>query len=191
MNRYKNPLITAAVLSVLAVIGTIMNSRQASADDGGPKVTIVSPIPLPVRVDNEVSDPVRVRNVNDAIQPFQVHGSCNGTVFCEAFDIFKVPVGKRAVIEYFSGIASIGTGQVAAVALETLIRGGSLEFFFVPLTSPPGIPNLIQPGNNTTWGQQVRLYSDVSISGLGSASSGPVIFNFEVSGYLVDVPFTP
>ena len=172
MNRYKNPLITAAVLSVLAVIGTIMNSRQASADDGGPKVTIVSPIPLPVRVDNEVSDPVRVRNVNDAIQPFQVHGSCNGTVFCEAFDIFKVPVGKRAVIEYFAGIASIGTGQV-------------------PLTSPPAIPNLIQPGNNTTWVQQVRLYSDVSISALGSASSGPVIFNFIVSGYLVDVPFTP
>jgi hypothetical protein len=112
MNRYKNQLIAAAVLSVLAVIGTIMNSRQASAQDGGPPVTIVSPIPLPVtgsisssvtgtvslasgasvRVDNTVSDPVRVRNVNDAIQPFQAEhdcvipagkpgGSCSVTIF--------------------------------------------------------------------------------------------------------------
>ena len=40
MNRYKNHLIIAAVLSVLAVIGTTMNSRQASAAGGGPTVTI-------------------------------------------------------------------------------------------------------------------------------------------------------
>jgi hypothetical protein len=46
MKRYRNHLIVAAVLSVLAVIGTIMNSRQASAQDGGPHVTIDSPSTL-------------------------------------------------------------------------------------------------------------------------------------------------
>jgi len=117
-------LIAAAVLTVLAVTGTIMNSRQASAQDPGPKVTIESPIPLPVtgsvnstvtgtvglasgasvRVNNTVTDPVRVRNVNDAIQPFQANASCNGTGGCDA-TIFNVPAGKRAVIEYFSGDA--------------------------------------------------------------------------------------
>jgi hypothetical protein len=124
MNRYKNHLIAAAVLSVLAVIGTMMNSRQAAAAGGDPKVTIESPIPLPVRVDNTVSDPVRVRNVNDAIQPFQAAGNCFGNSACDGA-IFTVPTGKRAVIEYFSGagIATPGpaAGQVFFVELMTRI----------------------------------------------------------------------
>ena len=59
-HRYKNHLIAAAVLSVLATIGTIMNSRQASAQDGGPKVTIDSPIPLPVTGTVGISGPVNI-----------------------------------------------------------------------------------------------------------------------------------
>ena len=37
MNRFKNHLIAAAVLSALAVIGTMMNSQQASAQDDEPE----------------------------------------------------------------------------------------------------------------------------------------------------------
>jgi hypothetical protein len=50
MNRFKNHLIAAAVLTVLATIGTIMNSHQAAAQGppGGMSVNIVNPIPLPV-----------------------------------------------------------------------------------------------------------------------------------------------
>jgi hypothetical protein len=203
MNRYKNHLIIAAVLSVLAVIGTIMNSRQASAQDGGPHVTIDSPIPLPVtgsvtstvtgtvglasgasvRVNNTVTDPVRVRNVNDAIQPFFATAVCNSfSTSCET-NIFSVPAGKRAVIEYFSGGASVGTGRTATP--ELLI--GAMTYF-VPQTSPQADFLL------ATWGQQVRLYADsgpISCLGVGSGGAGAVAFTFSISGYLVDVPFTP
>src|SRR5215467_14648368 len=98
MKRFKNHLIAAAVLSVLAIIGTIMNLHQAAAQGPttGLAVNIVNPVPVPVtgsttvsgavaatqsgswnvglasgatvglasgasvRVDNTVSDPVRV-----------------------------------------------------------------------------------------------------------------------------------
>jgi hypothetical protein len=208
MKRYKNHLIAAAVLSVLAVIGTIMNSRQASAQNGGPHVTIDSPIPLPVtgsvtstvtgpvgvtgtvglasgasvQVNNTVRDPVRVRNVNDAIQPFQATAECNGPVNCTAA-IFSVPAGKRAVIEYFSGSANVGPGATAAPAL--LI--GTVQHS-VPLTSPqPAFGFLV-----TAWGQQVRLYADSGlITGIGAGSGSNITIRFNISGYLVDVPFAP
>jgi hypothetical protein len=50
MNRFKNQLIAAAVLSMLAIIGTIMNSHQAAAQGppGGLAVNIVNPLPVPV-----------------------------------------------------------------------------------------------------------------------------------------------
>jgi len=205
MNRYKNQMIAAAVLSVLAVIGTIMNSRQASAQDGGPHVTIDSPIPLPVtgsvtstvtgtvglasgasvRVNNTVTDPVRVRNVNDAIQPFQATTGCNSpAVHCTA-TLFNVPAGKRAVIEYFSGALSVGTGQVAAMALTF---GTPPVSHFVPQTSPE-----LFGGFGTSWGQQLRLYADSGpITAFGGGSgTGAVSFAFSISGYLVDVPFAP
>jgi hypothetical protein len=210
MNRYKNHLIAVVVLSVLAIVGTIMNSHQAAAQDGGPTVTIGSPIPLPVtgsvtstvtgtvpvtgtvglasgasvHVNNTVIDPVRVRNVNDAIQPFQATVECNGPVACSAA-IFSVPAGKRAVIEYFSGDASVGPGATAVAELVI----GTVKHF-VPLTSPqPTSGSLL----TTAWGQQVRLYADSGlITGTGGGGGdGNVVFRFSISGYLVDVPFTP
>jgi hypothetical protein len=205
MNRYKNQLIAAAVLSMLAVIGTIMNSRQASAQDQGNGVTIVSPIPLPVtgtvgvasgasvRVNNTVADPVRVRNVNDAIQPFQAGQACtglSGSSGCKV-TIFTVPTGKRAVIEYFSGIAILPVGLVVSPFLHTTQIGLGTRSHFVPTTSP-AYPNA--PSGITTWGQQVRLYADpgtaIDGSGIASASAGFTV-DFTISGYLVDVPFTP
>src|SRR5215471_14040734 len=92
MTRFgKKHLIVAANVAALAITVSIaLNSRQAGAQgQGGPRVTIESPLPLPVtgnvglasgtsvRVDNTVTDPVRVRNVNDAIQPFQAVGQCS------------------------------------------------------------------------------------------------------------------
>jgi hypothetical protein len=211
MNRYKKQLIAAVVLSALAVIGTIMNSRQASAQDVGPHVTIDSPIPLPVtgsvtstvtgtvgvtgtiglasgasvHVNNTVADPVRVRNVNDAIQPFQATTGCNSpAVHCTA-TLFNVPAGKRAVIEYFSGVVSVGTGQVASMALTF---GTPPVSHLMPQTSPELFSSF-----GTSWGQQLRLYADSGpITAFGGGSgTGAVSFAFSISGYLVDVPFAP
>jgi len=61
MNRFKNQLIATAVLSVLAVIGTIMNSHQAAAQQGPPTglaVNIVNPLPVPVTGSTTVSGTV-------------------------------------------------------------------------------------------------------------------------------------
>jgi hypothetical protein len=56
MNRFKNHLITAAVLALLAGIGTIMNSLHPSVLQaaGGPAVTI-DPTQLPLPVQGSVS----------------------------------------------------------------------------------------------------------------------------------------
>src|SRR5262245_48246041 len=96
MNGFKNYLITAAVLIVLAVIGSIINSHQAAAQGppNGLSVNIINPVPLPVtgtvtgtvgvtgtvdlasgasvHVNNTVTDPVRARNVDEpGRNPFQ------------------------------------------------------------------------------------------------------------------------
>jgi hypothetical protein len=58
----------------------------------------------------------------------------------------------------------------------------------VPQTAPQAA-FLLAP-----WGQQVRLYADsgpINGLGLGSGGAGAVAFTFSISGYLVDVPFTP
>jgi len=196
MNRYKNHLIAAGVLSVLAIIGTIMNSHQSVLQAaGGPTVTIdPDQLPLPVHVNNTVTDPVRVRNVNDAIQPFQANASCNanGAVQCQV-DIFAVPAGKRAVVEYFSGSAqNLNAGQVVDGSLITASSGKRIG---IPLTSPAvAFPGSV--GAVTSWGLQVRAYADsgTTIIGLAEPSAAPAtpfVISFAISGYLVDVPLAP
>jgi hypothetical protein len=60
MKRFKNHLITAAVLSVLVIIGTIMNSRPSVLQAAsGPTVTIdPTQLPLPVQGSTSVSGTV-------------------------------------------------------------------------------------------------------------------------------------
>jgi hypothetical protein len=103
-------------------------------------------------VNNTVSDPVRVRNVNDAIQPFQATGSCAKPNICTAI-IFTVPTGKRAVIEYFSGTGGIAAtpaaGQVFFVTAHTQTGSTTQENFV------PNVPITLLGGSagNGTWGQ--------------------------------------
>ena len=59
MQTLKNRFVAIAVLAVLAAIGSIMNSRDASAQpNGGPAVTIAGPLPVPVSGAMSVSGPV-------------------------------------------------------------------------------------------------------------------------------------
>jgi hypothetical protein len=229
MNRFKNHVIVAAVFSVLAIIGSIMNSHQAAAQGppGGMSVNIVNPLPMPVtgsvtstvtgtvglasgttvglasgasvRVNNTVTDPVRVRNVNDAIQPFQAQGACTsvaGASECSTI-FFTVPAGKRAVIEYFSGSVTglFSTGTVVGSFLTTVLGHQGFNNFVPPISAlvfPDG------PGGfgSAFWGQQVRLYADpgsIIQAGALVSNGASVTFNLlcTISGYLVDVPFTP
>src|SRR5215467_15729029 len=79
MNRFKNHLIAAAMLSVLAIVGTIMNSHQVAAQGppDGLAVRIVNPIPVPVTGSLGVNGTVPVTGSvsitgNSAAQPLFV-----------------------------------------------------------------------------------------------------------------------
>ena len=62
MNKFRNKLVAAAALAILAVIGSFMGGPRPVAAAGGPNVTIDGPLPLPV---------------NDApSQPFNVSALC-------------------------------------------------------------------------------------------------------------------
>src|SRR5215831_19236684 len=221
MYTLRNKLIVLAAVGILAVVGSLMNSRKANAQGGSLRVTIGAPLPVPVsltgsntisgtvglapgaslRINNTVTDPVRVRNVNDAIQPFQAEGFCSapaGVAGCAA-TIFTVPAGKRAVVEYYNGFANFANvsaaGQVALVGLRTTVAG-QVGLNYLPPT-PPAVSNFSAPGAGTSWGQQVRLYADAGTTILGDGlptnipTASPYNFTFNIRGYLVDVPFTP
>src|SRR5258705_5523548 len=53
-----------------------------------------------VQIGNTVDIPVRVRNVNDAIQSVQATASCLTSALGCLPTIYTVPAGKRLVIEY-------------------------------------------------------------------------------------------
>src|SRR5258708_246661 len=82
MKRFRNHAIAIAVFAALAVIGTVMNSRQATAQGppDGLAVRIVSPLPVPVTGSTTVSGTVAATqsgpwNVGITGQPIGVHGS--------------------------------------------------------------------------------------------------------------------
>ena len=90
MNRFKNQLIAAAVLTVLAVIGTIMNLHQAVAQGppGGMSVNIVIHCPASYRLHDCLGDGrgyaerhVERRNKRHAECPYYKSGDSSGVVF--------------------------------------------------------------------------------------------------------------
>jgi hypothetical protein len=223
MQTRRNKVIAFAAIVILAAVGFLINSHQAAAQGppSGLAVNIVNPLPVPisgsltstvtgtvslapgttvglasgasVHLNNTVTDPVRVRNVNDAIQPFQASTQCSTTADGCSGQI-SVPAGKRAVIEYFSGSASItgGAGQIVFPEITTTIGGAAVDNL-VPATSPTVS---FEAFGIIQWGQQVRLYSDSGATVLVHAfrsgiGMGAATFTFGITGYLVDVPFTP
>jgi hypothetical protein len=105
MNRFKNHMIAVAALSVLAIIGTIMNSRQAAAQGppNGLAVRIVNPAPVPVSGTVTVGNlgastlPVAVTNFpptqSVAVTNFPATQNVSGTV-----NIGTLPSGQTIVL---------------------------------------------------------------------------------------------
>jgi hypothetical protein len=157
-----------------------------------------------VMIDSTVGDPVRVRNVNDAIQPAQAQIACispSVTIGCGPVTIYTVPAGKRLVIEYASMSACMLPGQTATLTVSTEV-GSTLVHHLVNVTPPAAGPgtgaigcNLPAASSVTAVGQQVRLYADpgttVTVEGDRNSNTGAANFVFSISGYLVDVPLTP
>lgn len=218
-------LIALAVLSTLGVT----NLATAAGPDAGVNVNVVNtpanPVPVTgsvsvtgavtgtvtgtvgltpgtsVLVGNPVTNPVRVRNVNDAIQPVQAQASCLITTLGCLPTIYTVPAGKRLVIEYASMRVCILPGQSATLSIATQV-GDQAVFHYLNGTPPAAGPgtfaigcNSSLPSSEVAVGEQVKIYADagttVVLTGSRNSTTGSASFQFSISGYLVDVPFTP
>jgi len=156
MRRYKNQLIAAAVLSVLAIIGTIMSSHQAAAQgpSNGLAVNVVQSIPLQVtgsttitgtpnvNVANPATAAVLSLSVNDPGRiPYQSQiqnlcGKSFTTAFC-SFDFPKVPSGHRLVIQHVY-VDLIGDSSVTTAFNEVdVLSGPPPKVYPSPLPSSP------------------------------------------------------
>ena len=155
-----------------------------------------------ILIDNTVGDPVRVRNVNDALQPVQFTGSCRTEAFINCGPAgFHVPAGKRLIIEYASLVVCAFPGQTTTLLLLTTVNGVNAEHAVgtTPAAAPPGSTafgcNGASASAQTSIAKQVRLYADpgtiVGFNGERSNQTGNQTLTFTMSGYLVDVPLTP
>ena len=219
MKRFSNVFRLALCVSVLAVTLSVPATRAAGPPAGLDVNVVNTPLPVTgsvtgtiglapgtsVQIDNPVGNPVRVRNVNDAIQPVQASGGCSstsGTVGCvPASTFYTVPAGKRLVIEYASLDACILPGQSAELSIFTTAGGVFARHAanIAPAAAGPGATNFScnppSASSITAVGQQVRLYADagtfVAVEADRNSATGTALFFFSISGYLVDVPLTP
>jgi hypothetical protein len=155
-----------------------------------------------VIVDNPVTDPVRVRSVNDALQPIAVTAFCTSqaSIGCSPSVFYQVPAGKRLVIEYASFRVCVLPGQATGMSIRTTVGGNLVTHYLdsAPASAGPGSFNLACNAGASTFaqrGQQVRLYADagtfVGVEGDRDSPVGSAAFTLAISGYLVDVPLTP
>jgi hypothetical protein len=102
MNKFKNPMITAAVLAGLALIGSFMNSHPSVLQAaGGPIVTIdPSQLPLPITGTVSISGAPQPVAFRISCDPVRTTPSTNTANFSDCVaDGPTVPAGKRLVVE--------------------------------------------------------------------------------------------
>ena len=174
----------------LAVTGSVTASGSVNLAPGAT-----------VKIDTSLA-PVRVKSVNDGIQPIQIEASClTQTVGCGTGSVYTVPINKRLVVEYVSmhvcglpGLTAEGSMLTSNVGTSGFVTHA---FNVTPPTFAPGSTaigcNSATPSSTTSIGQLVRIYAEtgstVTMEGLrANGIAGTATFRFSISGYLVDVP---
>jgi hypothetical protein len=154
------------------VTGNVGVGGPVQAQQSGPWTVGISGTPT-VQVASALTNPVFVRDVNDAVQPFQTHGP------------FNVPAGKRLVIEDLSATAH-GVGVTGGSFNVGTRVGGNFEFHSFPASFFVGFNGQ----GNLVAHEQVRLYADPgSIVAVGAETNvGGYTFEITFSGYYVNVP---
>lgn len=165
---------------VLMVIGGLTPTASPKAAQSAQDVTVV----------NTEKNPVPVFDVeNPAKQPFQTSvlsfieaGSPSGHAF------FRVPAGKRLVIEYISGILSVPFGQ-SIVTFELTTTASRLTANHSVQISFAGV---LAGSSQFTAGQLVKIYADpgtiVGVGAFRNTYTGTGRVSVTISGYLLDVP---
>jgi len=145
-----------------------------------------------VTVINDKKNPVPVKgivkNVEPAIEPFQAVGSCttNGS-WCTSEDMFTVPTGKMAIVEYASASSTLPANNALAASVRTTLN--SVEVAHGLFSS-----DVSSTKRSIHIGQQVCLYADAGT--VIRMSGGPAGYDilrdktieFTISGRLVDLP---
>lgn len=182
MRKYMVPV---AFLAGMATIGMMMDPGAAVAE---------SPLlgSAPVTVQNTSANPVPVRGAvvvtnQPTSTPFQTSRACEVVQVSVQCDLYTVPAGKRAVIEYFSFSHGARGADVPGFdmrpALFTTVSGTTIRSFIQPLV-------VMGPSEGGT-GQVVRLYADPGTTVVGRVVAGSALgFDalFSISGVLEDVP---
>jgi len=171
MHKLTNKVIAVLAAGVLALIGSLMSSREAAAQQQGPPdglaVRIVNPLPVPttgtvglapgatVVIGNAAAAPVLVRDVdNPARTPFQAKlcpVNCTGNLAFPTSLI--VPAGKQLVIEQIAG-ECFPSGQTLAVGLTVTTHSTTVTHLF-------GLQYPLGPGFSTAYtNHTTRLYAD-------------------------------
>ncbi len=217
MQTFQNKLLALAGVVMLALIGSLMNSRQTTAQAAGSApVTIVGPLPLPVTgsstvtgtvaatqsgswnvgITNTAAAPVLVRDVDNAArQPFQA--DCNSfassnVVQCSIAS--ALPLTKQLVIQNVSLHVFTDTG-VAVEATLSSIKGSTFHSLYVPLENL-GSCTLCVGGPVHTYvaTTPVTLYPEpgssvfVEVDFDGTLPPDGMNLQATVSGYFVNLP---
>jgi hypothetical protein len=215
MQTLRNKLTAVAVMASLAVIGSIMNSRDLSAQpngNGSAPVTIVGPLPVPVSgamtvsgaiaaaqsgawnvgiAGNSAANPLNVKNVDErGRNPFQERFICftgpGNSGRCTAVGN-AVPPNKRLVIEHVSAALITDTGKgIEETEIGNSINGSAEQFLFSRLE------NFNIPGARDTYyvNEHVLLYVESGQQPYfraKTATFSSISVNAYISGYLVNL----
>jgi len=214
--RFSVPIALVALGGLFLIERGLEGQGQSQGQGkGSTSVTIVGPLPVPTTGTSTVSGtvaatqsgpwnvgisgapnvnvlntPLPTREVDIAREPVNFMFFCGPTsdTGCNVPTPYKVPAGKRLIIEYVSLAAeNLPVGDAAYVSITT-IAGGQGAFFFLP--PPP----LVLHGSSIN-SQSVRLYADplssvsMQANRLSAAGGGPAtLYIMSYAGYLVPVP---
>jgi hypothetical protein len=186
MKRFKNALlaVAAALLIAQSLLFTSPGHALAQSISSVTSVLVI----------NTAANPIPVRDVEGAHQPFQrteVLGIGDGQNFAAAAHT-TVPAGKRLVIESVAVLMYLPQGQTPVYArLKTSDpSAGSLSGFPAFALTRQGVQSDSKVFYAGTY--SFRMYAGpgtiVSMDAARSASAGITLTQFTVSGYYIDLP---
>ena len=165
MKKFNNFGYGAALLAILVIAGALTSSRPADAQ-GGPRVTIDGPLPLPVTPVAQTLFSFAASDISSSVK-------------------YTSPADKRSIVEYVSGQCRLPTQGT------TLSLGAKL-FLPSPASGTIHLVPTLQLGGAFVYSQLVKLYVEpgkdllfgVDYGGSGLNGTAPNCDVF-ISGYLV------
>jgi hypothetical protein len=121
MRTLRHKLVALVVVaSLVIVIGSVMGNRQVAAQQGGPRVSIVAPLPLPV---DDSSETVLVLDQTIEVSPGPVGGDALGPIDVSGFKQIRVATrlvsGGAVNLQVFPAV-SMGAGPLESIPLAEI-----------------------------------------------------------------------